>query len=289
MSAAGTIYRTEYDGQGRVVSEWVGTDDTPTTGFWSVTNRAGTNMVKVREYQYDGGGVGDSNLTQVTEFPGGGAADRVTQSFFDWRNRTVATKSGVEASESTAVNRPISYTQYNNLGEALSSERYDGDGVSVVDADNNGVPDRPAASLLRAKSTAEYDPWGRAFRSTVWSVDPSTGAVSATGLVSQSWFDLRGNAVKTSSPGGLVSKAQFDGVGRTTASFVTDGGGDATYADAFTVTGDTVLSQVEYAYDANSNVILTTSRERFHDATGTGALGTPTTGVNARVSYSTAY
>ncbi len=289
VSAAGTIYRTEYDGQGRVVSEWVGTDDTPTAGFWSVTNLAGTDMVKVREYQYDGGGVGDSNLTKVTEFPGGGAADRVTQSFFDWRNRTVATKSGVEATESASVNRPISYSEYNNLGELLSSETYDGDGVNIVDANNDGVPDRPSSSLLRSKSTAEYDPWGRAFRSTVWSVDPSTGAVSSTGLVSQSWFDSRGNTVKSSSPGGLVSKAQFDGVGRTTVSFVTDGGGDTAYADAFTVTGDIVLSQGEYTYDANSNGILTTSRERFHTATGTGALGTPTTGVNARVSYSTAY
>lgn len=289
VSAAGTIYRTEYDGLGRVVSEWVGTDDTPTTGFWSVTNTAGTDMVKVREYQYDGGGVGDSNMTQATEFPGGGAADRVTVSWFDWRNRMVATKAGVEASESTDVNRPLAYTEFNNLGEVLSSEMYDGDAVTLVDADNNGVPDRPAGSLLRAKSTAEYDPWGRAFRSTVWSVDPATGAVSATGLVSQAWFDLRGNAVKSAAPGGLVAKAAFDGVGRTTVAFTTDGGGDTGYADAFTVAGDIVLAQTEYTYDANSNVILTTMRERFHDTTLTGALGTPMSGVPARVSYSTAY
>ena len=30
----GTITRTVYDGQGRVVSEWVGTNDTPTSGEW---------------------------------------------------------------------------------------------------------------------------------------------------------------------------------------------------------------------------------------------------------------
>ena len=35
--------------------------------------------------------------------------------------------------------------------------------------------------------------------------------------------------------------------------------------------------------------MLTTSRERFHDETGTGALGTPTTGVKARVSYAASY
>ena len=54
--------RTEYDGLGRATSEWVGTDDVPASGFWSVANLAGTDMVKVREYEYDGGGVGDSPL-----------------------------------------------------------------------------------------------------------------------------------------------------------------------------------------------------------------------------------
>src|SRR5262245_17288369 len=37
-SPTGTIQRTVDDSLGRVVSTWVGTDDTPTTGFWSPTN-----------------------------------------------------------------------------------------------------------------------------------------------------------------------------------------------------------------------------------------------------------
>jgi YD repeat-containing protein len=32
QDGAGTIYRTVYDGLGRPVSEWVGDDDTPTSG-----------------------------------------------------------------------------------------------------------------------------------------------------------------------------------------------------------------------------------------------------------------
>ena len=49
----------------------VGTNDTPTSGEWSPTNNDGTsNMVEVESYQYDGGGVGDGNLTQVTDYPG---------------------------------------------------------------------------------------------------------------------------------------------------------------------------------------------------------------------------
>jgi RHS repeat-associated protein len=50
------------------------------------------------------------------------------------------------------------------------------------------------------------------------------------------------------------------------------------------------VNQVEYVYDANSNVTQTTSRARFHDQmTAWGALGTPTTPVPARVSYAGAY
>jgi YD repeat-containing protein len=124
-----TIYRTVYDGQGRPVSTWVGLDDTPTSGEWSPTNTAGTDLVKTTEYVYDGGGVGDGNLTQATAYPGLSAAARVEQYSYDWRDRLVATKSGVEASEGTSVNRPIAYLVYDNLDQLTRVQRYDGDGV----------------------------------------------------------------------------------------------------------------------------------------------------------------
>jgi len=66
----GTIERTVRDGvNNRVVSVWVGLDDTPTTGEWSPDNTDGTDLVEVQENVYDAGGVGDSNLTQVTMIP----------------------------------------------------------------------------------------------------------------------------------------------------------------------------------------------------------------------------
>jgi hypothetical protein len=136
----GTIERTVYDGLGRVVSTWVGLDDTPTTGYWSPTNTAGTDLVQTSAYEYNNGDVGDGNLTEVTEIPGG-ADDRVSDYFYDWRDRQVASKSGVESSESTSLNRPIFYTEYDNLSEAIVSEQYDGDNVSIVDANSDGVPD----------------------------------------------------------------------------------------------------------------------------------------------------
>ena len=65
----GTIHRTVFDGQGRVASQWVGTDDTPTSGEWSPTNAAGTDLVKVGENEYDNGDVGDGLLTKTTHVP----------------------------------------------------------------------------------------------------------------------------------------------------------------------------------------------------------------------------
>ena len=38
----GTIERTIYDGQDRVVSSWVGTNDTPSSGLWSPGNNGGS-------------------------------------------------------------------------------------------------------------------------------------------------------------------------------------------------------------------------------------------------------
>src|SRR5262249_4362268 len=43
------------------------------------------------------------------------------------------------------------------------------------------------------------------------------------------------------------------------------------------------------AYDADSNAILVTTKDRFHDETGTGELGNPTTAPKARVSYEAMY
>src|SRR5207248_9370065 len=90
-------------------------------------------------------------------------------------------------------------------------------------------------------------------------------------------------------PGGEVGKSLFDGAGRETTSYVSDGGGDSSWSDAGNVTGDNVLSQIETTYDKDGNSIMVTDRERNHDETTTGALGNPSTAPKARVSYTTSY
>jgi RHS repeat-associated protein len=290
QSPSGTIYRTVYDGMGRKSSEWVGTNDTPGSGYWSPSNNTPpSNMVKVKDYTYDGGGVGDSDLTKVVEHPGGGAADRETDYFYDWRDRQVASKSGMQSTEDVTTHRPISYVTYDNLGGVTRSQRYDGDRVTITDANADGVPDAPSSSLLRAQTDSAYDERGRVYQTTVYSINPSTGAVSSTGLVTNSWFNRRGEVVKVSEPGGLVTKSAFDGAGRPTVQDTTDGGGDTSWSDAVNVIDDAVLQQTETQYDADGNAILVTTRQRFHDETATGALGNPTTSPKARASYQAMY
>ena len=79
--------------------------------------------------------------------------------------------------------------------------------------------------------------------------------------------------------------------GRLTKRYQTDGGGDSAWSDADDVSGDIVLSQQEFTYDAASNLILAVNRDRFHDnaSTATGELGTPSSGNKARVSYQAFY
>jgi YD repeat-containing protein len=288
LTPNGTIYRTVYDSLDRPVSDWVGTNDTPMMGEWSpMNNSSPSNMVEVGSYQYDNGGIGDGNLTQETDYSGGTATNRVTQMLYDWRDRQVASKIGVQASENDGTHRPIVVTTYDNLNEAIQTQQYDGDGVTpqVV----NGVLQALASNLLRAQENDGYDDQGRVYQTQVFAVDPTTGAVSTSALTTNDYYDHRGNLIAESSPGGLWTKSQFDGAGRDVMDSTTDGAGGTSWAAAGTVANDTVLEQQQTVFDADSNAIETIDSQRFDNATGTGALGTPSSGIGARVYYAAAY
>jgi len=190
LSPTGTIYRTVYDGLDRVVSQWVGTNDTPMSGAWSPTNNTSpSNMVQTVSYVYDNGGVGDGDLTQETDYPGDSAASRVMQKWYDWRDRLVAMKSGVQTSETDGTHRPITYLTYDNLNEVVEAQQYDGDGVTISTV--NGVPQAPAANLLRVQAVTSYDDQGREYQAQVYDVNPTTGAVSSTALTTNKYYDHR--------------------------------------------------------------------------------------------------
>lgn len=191
-------------------------------------------------------------------------------------------------SESTSDNfHPISYVEYDNLGQVVASEMYDGDTITLTNY-SNGVPNRPDSKYLRAKQTTSFDDLGRVYRTDTYGVTyTSTSATpSIDTLYSKAWYNSRGQLIKSLQPGGLVTKFVFDSAGRTTNTYVTNGGGDTGYGDADDVTGDTVYEESHVDYDANSNAIAVTAKQRTHYASGTGALGDATNEPYARVSYS---
>jgi RHS repeat-associated protein len=296
QNPAGTITISTFDGLGRLTATYVGTDDSTTNGFkWTPGNAsAASNMSQVAAYEYDNGGVGNGNLTQSTRFPGGGAAPRVVQNAYDWRNRLVAMKSGATstlATEDTSVNRPLSFTDYDNLGRVTGRSVFDGDGIQVIDANADGVPDKPAAGLLRSSQVSLYDAQDRVYRTQELFVDQTTGVVGTPRLTTNMFYDRRGNVTAVYAPNSPVTQSRYDGAGRLTTSFTLGNLPSATWATATALTASLVLEQTEYTYDAASNVILTTNRQRFHDAATTlrGSLGTPTTGIPARVSFAASY
>ena len=212
----GTITRTVYDGQNRPISVWIGTtngypekadsshwDDHPTTGYWSPANPG--NMVEIMSYVYDGGGVGDGNLTSEIDYPDGGtttSTERVTDNYYDWRDRLVATKQGVQATESSSldVNRPITYYDYDNLDEVTGTEVYDGDNVTITST--SGVPQAPSSSLLRQKTVDAYDDQGRVYQEVVenvaqFTVSGTSAGTYSSGLTTDFWYDHRGDLIKT--------------------------------------------------------------------------------------------
>jgi RHS repeat-associated protein len=294
----GTINRTVYDGLGRLVCNWVGTSDTDFVDDNGCNQSpAPANMIKTSALTYDFGSVGDSNLTSRIDYPSGSAVtsdQRETDTLYDWRDRPVLTKQGVQATEDTVTHRPIFYTEYDNLNEVTFSERYDGDQQYLTGWPSpNGVPNRPSANLLRAQTTPQYDNQMRVFESNVFSVDQGNGTVSANSLKTDYWFDHRGNQIKMSAPGGLVTKTTYDSVRRPLIVYTTDGqesGQTGTsWQKAQTIAGDTVLTQTENQYDNNGNVIRVRRRDRFHDGTALGALRTPNLAPKARVSYVASY
>ena len=293
QSPAGTITHSIYDGFSRLVATWIGTDDSTINGLkWTpTTGSASSNMTLVETRTYDV----SSNLIGVTQLPGGGATPRTSSTYYDWRNRAVATKAGDSVTPSTedlSVNRPLTYVEYDNLSRIVGESVFDGDGVSIVDSNSDGVPDKPAPALLRSYTTSAYDSQDRVYLSQGVQVDPASGVVAPSPITAttRTFYDRRGNVAAVYSPSGPVVQSSYDGAGRLATSFTLGNSPSANWAIATSLQLSRVLEQTEYTYDNAGNLILTTTRQRFHDPSiDLGPLGTPSSGIRARVSYTANY
>lgn len=263
----GTITRTVYHPCDWPLEIWVGTDDTgasdgdPSAG-------GGNDMIKVQSNVYDGGVVGgDGNLTQQTLIENA-TTERVTTFGYDFRNRRVWTDGEIAFYETR---------NYDNLDRVIRvSRRNESSGGDLI-----------------ACTETKYDNRGRVYQTTRYglAVSSSSSSSSSSGqppsLIDNVWYDASGNVIKQQNAGSRAfQKMVYDSVGRVAKRYMTHDVDEDSYADAGDVADDVVMQQMEFAYDDASNQIGQVTRDRFHDATGTGELTDPNGAQpKARVSY----
>jgi YD repeat-containing protein len=111
---------------------------------------------------------------------------------------------------------------------------------------SNGEVQASAAGGMRALTDYKIDDRGQVYRTQQFGVNPSNGSVAGS-LVTNLYRDGRGLVTKEVDPGGLVTETQHDGAGRVIGVYQGD--------------GSTTVHQVNPEYDADGNVVLTTTRD----------------------------
>ena len=302
VTPGGTISRTVFDARGHALADYVGTDDSGATDAdptgaegdphlvecvdgmsSSPSSSAGTpnpnnNMVLVSEREYcDGssgcscGGGGAGHLVSETRHVDA-TTWHTTDFEYDWRGRQLHVLPPADDAGRVVYTK----TTYDNLDRVTRQERY---------LEISGSTDR-----LLARSETFYDDRSRVYQTKQYAVNVDTGTVG-NALVSNTWYDAASGAIKQQSAGSQAfTKTVYDSLGRPIKQYVGHDTDETAYADASSVSDDTIVEQVETAYDDAGNVLQTTTRQRFHNATGTGELTSPSgSQPKARVTYQAMY
>lgn len=258
-SAAGTITRTVYDPRGLVLSTWVGTNDTGATNSDPTGGSAsGNTMQPVTLNTYDTDAYGSSNnsldglLTKVTSpVDSTSGHDRLVLFEYDWRDRRVKT------------------VTYDGTSIFIAQDTVDNQNRVTVATDSRvGM-----TNVLIAKRETSYDDRGRVYQAKRYAVDDSGTLGNA--LVDKMWYDADGNVLKSLPSGSeAFTKTTYDALSRPTDVYVGywSGSGDDT---PLNVDDDVVFEERHTTYDNASNVTFVTSKVRWHDSTGNGALNGP--------------
>ena len=254
VSPGGTISRIVFDPLDRTLSTWIGTsdiiatDDDPTGG-----GAAGNNMCKVSAASYFPNNETATPQESRQLVDGTSGNDRVTAFTLDYRNRTI---------DITAPEHAFEHRVYDNLDHVIESTRR---------VDN--ITGNPVASSL-----TYFDSQGRVYKTELIGYDPLTNVPTAP-LTSLMWYDAAGNTLKQVAAGAkdlrAFTKSAYDGVGRTTASYVGiyTGTLPEPYSSVSGVADDLVFEQSSPTYDDASNVLEAISFRRYSsDVSTTGAL-----------------
>ncbi|MBX3375127.1 MAG: RHS repeat protein [Phycisphaeraceae bacterium] len=259
---SGTVETVEYDVIGRVARRSIGVLD----------NGSVVDSTPVVEYEYDGGGVGNSVVTAERRFVDENAAtDRVIVFHYDNRDRLILTVNPLP---------PHTASRYDNLDRLVATAAYAGEVPPDVDDDTTDESEG-RVTLIRYF----HDERGLLFRQAVATNPTEADAEAVDFLETHFWYDADGAEVGRLEPGGIRTKTTWAPTGVPGAVYVTDGGGDpapmapGNFAAVHnagthlaTLAGDRVLRQTEWTLDPAGLPRLATVRRMVGGSTHTGAL-----------------
>jgi len=267
LGEAGTNYAQTnfgYDSAGRQnqVTSPTGTItlNTFNTMSWLTETSVGTtltNLASIITYVYNGNG----SVVEASLSDGIGVSFNKVY-FYDWRERRITT---------LAEGSPILITE-------LTYDNRD----NVIEVQNSRI--NPALHLNQVETS--FDALNRVYQTQRFGVDITTGGGTlGPALTANIYYDPAGRLVRNE-PAGVVgfTAAAYDAIGRPVAQYQAYNG-TLEPADPGDISDSTVVEQSETTYDDASNVISALNRQRFDDATGTGALQNPTVQPEARVYY----
>jgi YD repeat-containing protein len=287
VSAAGDVTRSVYDDLDRQIEEHVGVTADP-QGV-TATQLAALSLVRTMGWEYDGGSVGDGNLTALHAYVDDATTQevRTTTYSYDFRNRQTGT---------IPPHAPKDIRVYDNLDRL----------VEWALIGNISAGDQMTETDRVRYATAAFSQRGLPYRQRL-AVDP--GSATPTFLATDSWFDERGLEIARRSPNAAVVEIDRDGLGRSATTYLTDGNGlvpgvGTSYAAATGRTGDTVIEEQAVAFHASNagglnspNAPFThgglpktiTRWERAHDASSTGALSAASTSASVASYFGVVY
>ena len=212
------VTRYEYDDMGRSASTWTAVSSASQDMGALYDNENDLIYAKVSATFYDettpGSGTSESGEGRVTSsrsYHGTGPNDYILSTMhYDWRGRLRGTAtvpaggpSGVEQAYSVQdvdwLSRPVASASY-SAAPAWATVLSDDDYAATI------------ASHRLSLSKQAYDPLGRAYRSWTYAVASDGSAGDA--LTSDSWYDLSGNLVASTSSGSGAVEYAYDSLGR---------------------------------------------------------------------------
>jgi len=257
----GTIQKTVFNALGLAVELYTGT----TTGnlFLTTLNTYGHPAAL---------------LTGRTVFVDGNTDnDRVWGANYDWRHRTFTSGVYVKLGDATTLTHLITEHYYDNRDLPIETREYDGTAATQI-----------------AQNITRFDARGRTYRTETFRVVPGESSAPTDFLYDDTWYDPAGRVLASRPAGSETFQMMgYDDAGRATHSYT----GYSTLGlpssgaphPAPVLSTSVIMEQTDLGLDAAGNVILTTQRQRYDDATGNNVLQNSTTQPKARVSYIAAY